>query len=155
MFCKSNWAFGYCKTSHAWKCISSFRLYTAYYQRQDLRRPACQVHLYRGMPLDLVIGERLVGCTLVPTRDGTPSRQILGPSDPQRSEKQCCVIGNVPAASVRRDTLVHNQNRNIPTNWWLIHFRWFAIWQWIEWECYKYEDSTKKSHSSIQAGDTL
>jgi len=43
-----------------------------------------QVHVYRGMPLDLVIGERLVGCTLVLTRDGTPSKQNLGPSGPQR-----------------------------------------------------------------------
>jgi len=41
-----------------------------------------QVHLYRGMPLDLVIGKRLVGCTLVLTRDG--SRQNLEPSGPQR-----------------------------------------------------------------------
>ena len=111
--------------------------------------------LYRGMPLDLVIGECLVGRTLVITSDGTPSRQNLGPSGPQRSGKRWCVIGNAPAASVKRDTLVHNQNRNMPSNWWLIDFRWLAIWKWIERECYKKEDSTRKSHSSIQAGDTL
>jgi len=40
--------------------------------------------LYRGMPFDLVIRERLVGCTLVLTSDGTPNRRNLGPSDPQR-----------------------------------------------------------------------
>jgi len=40
--------------------------------------------LYRGMPFDLVVRERLVGRTLVLTRDGTPSRQNLGLSVPQR-----------------------------------------------------------------------
>jgi len=40
--------------------------------------------LYWGMPFDLVIRERLVGCTLVLTSYGTPSRQNLGPSGPQR-----------------------------------------------------------------------
>jgi len=46
--------------------------------------------LYRGMPLDLVIGERLVRCTLVLTRGGTPSRQNLGPSGPQRIDFVLC-----------------------------------------------------------------
>jgi len=45
------------------------------------------------MPLDLVIGERLVGCTLVLTRDGTPSRQNLGPSRPQRIDFVLCNLG--------------------------------------------------------------
>jgi len=40
--------------------------------------------LYREMPLDLVIGEPLVGCTLVLTSGGTSSRQNLGPSGPRR-----------------------------------------------------------------------
>jgi len=47
-----------------------------------------QVYLYWGMPLDLVIEERLVGCTLVLTRDG--SRQNLGPSGPQRIDFVLC-----------------------------------------------------------------
>jgi len=46
--------------------------------------------LYRGMPFDLVIRERLVGCTLVLTSDGTPSRQNLGPSGPKRIDFVLC-----------------------------------------------------------------
>jgi len=46
--------------------------------------------LYRGMSFDLVIRERLVGCTLVLTSDGTPSRQNLGPSGPQRIDFVLC-----------------------------------------------------------------
>jgi len=46
--------------------------------------------LYRGMPFDLVIRERLVGCSLVLSSDGTPSRQNLGPSGPQRIDFVLC-----------------------------------------------------------------
>jgi len=46
--------------------------------------------LYRGMPLDLVIGERLVGRRLVLTCDGIPSIQNLGPSGPQRIDFVLC-----------------------------------------------------------------
>jgi len=46
--------------------------------------------LYRGMPFDLVIRDRLVGCSLVLTCDGTPSRQNLGPSGPQRIDFVLC-----------------------------------------------------------------
>jgi len=35
------------------------------------------------------------------------------------------------------------------------NFRWPAIWKRIEWECYKNEDSIRKSHSMTQASDTL
>ena len=49
-------------------------------------KKACRARyvLYWSMLLDLVIGEGLVGRTLVLTCDGTPSRQNLAPSGPQR-----------------------------------------------------------------------
>jgi len=52
-----------------------------------------QVHVYRGMPLDLVIGERLVRCTLVFTSDGAPRKRNLGPSGPQRIDFVLCNYG--------------------------------------------------------------
>jgi len=46
--------------------------------------------LYRSMLLDLVIAEGSVGRTLVLTRDGTSSKQNLGPSGPQRIDFMLC-----------------------------------------------------------------
>jgi len=53
---------------------------------------ACRARyvLYRSMLLDLVIGEGLVGRTLVLTCDGAPSRQNLGPSGPQQIDFMLC-----------------------------------------------------------------
>jgi len=59
--------------------------------------------LYWEMPFDLVIRERLVGCTLVLTSDGTPSRQNLGPSGPQRIDFVLCNLGML-RQSVSRGT---------------------------------------------------